>query len=66
MKGKYFLFIILVSLIAIFNGCIKKPLDVQPVGEYTTENYWRNQSDVIAGVNGIYNVLTQEEGVGHN
>lgn len=47
-------------------GCIKDPLTVSPVGSYTTANYWRNQEDVLAGITGIYNVLTQEEGVGHN
>ena len=47
-------------------GCIKKPLDVAPEGSYTTANFWRNQDDVLAGIAGIYNVLTQEEGVGHN
>src|SRR5678810_292686 len=52
--------------ITVIAGCIKDPLDVQPVGVYTNSNYWRNESDVIAGINGIYNVLTQEEGVGHN
>ena len=39
---------------------------MEPVGSYTTANYWRNQNDVLAGIAGIYNVLTQEEGVGHN
>jgi hypothetical protein len=48
------------------SGCVKHALDVEPVGLYTPANYWRNEADVIAGVNGIYNVLTQEEGVGHN
>ena len=51
-------------LIILVAGCIKHPLDSEPTGSYTTANYWRNQNDVIAGVNGIYNVLTQEEGVG--
>ncbi|MFL5748607.1 MAG: RagB/SusD family nutrient uptake outer membrane protein [Niastella sp.] len=53
-------------LFILVAGCIKHPLDSEPTGSYTTTNYWRNQNDVIAGVNGIYNVLTQEEGVGHN
>ena len=50
----------------MLEACIKHPLDVEPVGTYTTSNYWRNQDDVLAGIAGIYNVLTQEEGVGHN
>ena len=50
----------------MITGCIKHPLDVEPAGSYTNTNYWRNQNDVLAGITGIYNVLTQEEGVGHN
>lgn len=46
-------------------GCIKHPLDTEPVGNYTTENYWRNQSDVLQGVAGIYNIMFQEDGAGH-
>ena len=52
--------------IAFITGCNKKPLDQKPTGVYTTGNFWRNQDDVIAGVNGIYNVLTTEDWVGHN
>ena len=47
-------------------SCNKKPLDQTPTGQYTTGNFWRNQDDVIAGVTGIYNVLTTEDWVGHN
>jgi len=50
----------------LFAGCVKNSLDIKPVGTYTTATYWRNESDVITGISGIYNVLTQEEGVGHN
>jgi hypothetical protein len=67
MKKYKYLYIIFSSLILFaISGCVKDALDVTPVGLYTPENYWRNESDVIAGINGIYNVLTQEEGVGHN
>ena len=67
MQRKY-LYIAVISSLAVFiiTGCIKKPLEVEPVGVYTPSNYWRNQTDVLAGITGIYNVLTQEEGVGHN
>jgi hypothetical protein len=61
--SKFFISCILLMALA---GCIKDPLDSEPTGSYTTANFWRNQTDVIAGVNGIYNVLTQEEGIGHN
>ena len=66
MQRRYLFISIICSLLIIIAGCIKKPLDVEPVGVYTTANFWRNQSDVLAGIAGIYNVLTQEEGVGHN
>ncbi|NNV57577.1 RagB/SusD family nutrient uptake outer membrane protein [Limnovirga soli] len=66
MQRKYVSIIIIFFSFVIAAGCIKEPLAVAPVGSYTTGNYWRNQSDVLAGITGIYNVLTQEEGVGHN
>jgi hypothetical protein len=66
MQRKYVSIIIIFFSFVIASGCIKDPLAVAPVGSYTTGNYWRNQSDVLAGITGIYNVLTQEEGVGHN
>ena len=66
MQRKYILVTVTALTLFIIAGCIKKPLDVAPVGSYTTANYWRNESDVLAGIAGIYNVLTQEEGVGHN
>jgi hypothetical protein len=52
--------------LALFAGCIKHPLDQNPTGVYTTDNFWRNQSDVIAGVLGIYNVLFTEDWIGHD
>ncbi|TDW97424.1 RagB/SusD family nutrient uptake outer membrane protein [Dinghuibacter silviterrae] len=50
----------------LVQGCLKKPLDQNPSGEYTTANYWRNQDDVIAGVLGIYNILFTEDWIGHD
>ena len=49
----------------VIAGCIKHPLETEPAGNYTTETYWRNQTDVLAGVAGIYNIMFQEDGVGH-
>jgi hypothetical protein len=66
MQKRYIPVSIICLLMVITAGCIKNPLDVEPVGVYTTSNFWRNESDVLAGIAGIYNVLTQEEGVGHN
>lgn len=65
MKAKHiYIPAALVSLI-FSAGCIKHPLETAPVGNYTTQNYWRNQTDVLAGVAGIYNIMFQEDGVGH-
>jgi len=69
-KFNYNSFFILVfsavtSMVLLF-GCIKHPLDQSPSGEYTTDNFWRNQNDVIAGINGIYNVLFTEDWIGHD
>lgn len=66
IKNILLLYAILVATTFLITGCNKKPLDQSPTGEYTTGNFWRNQNDVIAGVTGIYNVLTTEDWVGHN
>ena len=58
-------FILSVCVIVTICGCIKHPLETAPEGNYTTQNYWRNQSDVLAGVAGIYNIMFQEDGAGH-
>ena len=50
--------LVIFVIIIFITGCNKKPLDQKPTGVYTTGNFWRNQDDVIAGVTGIYNVLT--------
>src|SRR3954468_15968964 len=64
-KNGFLLFTSLI-IIAVITACNKNPIDQKPTGQYTTENFWRNENDVIAGVNGIYNVLTIEDWVGHN
>lgn len=66
MTSKNLLYISFFALgLAAVGGCIKSPLDTAPVGNYTTQNYWRNQTDVLAGVAGIYNIMFQEDGAGH-
>lgn len=47
-------------------GACKSVLDVNPQGNYSTGNYWRNQSDAVDGVTGIYNVLLEEDYTGFN
>ena len=58
-------FAAMTSMVLLF-GCIKHPLDQPVTGTYTTGNFWRNQSDVIAGVLGIYNELFTEDWIGHD
>jgi hypothetical protein len=66
MNSKYFKISACIAIVALIaSGCIKKPLDAEPVGNYTTGNFWRDQTDVIAGIAGIYNIMYQEDGVGH-
>ncbi|MDR6568349.1 MULTISPECIES: RagB/SusD family nutrient uptake outer membrane protein [Chitinophaga] len=49
----------------LFTAC-KSVLDVSPKGMYSTGNYWRNQSDALDGVTGIYNILLEEDYTGFN
>ena len=65
ISNKYKILMISCLSLLLTQGCIKKPLDQTPKGSYTTGSYWRNQSDVIAGVLGIYNILYVEDWVGH-
>jgi hypothetical protein len=65
MNSKIHKLLSLLCLSMVFLGCIKKPLDQKPTGSYTTATYWRNQSDAIANVLGIYNILYTEDWVGH-
>lgn len=51
---------------ALLLASCKSVLDVQPKGNYTTGNYWRNQSDALDGVTGMYNVLLEEDYTGFN
>src|SRR6516225_7512506 len=62
----FILFLTATASLVLLYGCIKKPLDQSPSGEYTTGNFWRNQDDVVSGVLGIYNVLFTEDWVGHD
>jgi hypothetical protein len=56
---------ILLASALMFASC-KSVLDVQPKGYYTSGNYWRNQSDAVDGVTGIYNILLEEDYTGFN
>ena len=61
-----FILIISLTVLTFISACNKNPLDQKPTGVYTSGNFWRNEDDVTAAVNGMYNVLTTEDWVGHN
>lgn len=63
MKSKITLYIF-ISL-AVFIGACKKALDLKQQGVYTSDNYFRNETDAITAVNGIYSLLEEEDYVGH-
>ncbi|WP_235938592.1 RagB/SusD family nutrient uptake outer membrane protein [Chitinophaga solisilvae] len=54
-----------ISASLLFTGC-KSVLDIKPQGNYTSDNYWRNQDQAIDGITGIYNVLLEEDFTGFN
>lgn len=57
-------YILLAGGIMLLGSACNKVLDVDPKGIYTTGNYWRNQSDAIDGITGIYNTLLEEDYTG--
>jgi len=57
-------YILLIGGAMILSSACNKVLDVESKGNYTTGNYWRNQSDAVDGITGIYNVLLEEEYTG--
>ncbi|RFM33727.1 RagB/SusD family nutrient uptake outer membrane protein [Chitinophaga silvisoli] len=53
----------LLLCVPAFFAC-NKELDVDKKGSYTTANYWRNESDAVDGITGIYNILLEEDFTG--
>lgn len=64
MKRKKYIPMLLSSALLLFAAC--NVLDVEPKGSYTSGNYWRNQSDALDGITGIYEVLLAEDYTGFN
>lgn len=50
--------------ILLLTAACNNVLDVEPRGSYSTGNYWRNQSDAVDGISGIYNMLLEEDFMG--
>lgn len=43
MKTKYLIITSGIFVLTILaEGCVKHPLETEPAGNYTTQNYWRN------------------------
>jgi len=63
MKSNKILYIAIV--LALFNSACKKALDLKQQGVYTSDNYFRNETDAVNAVNGIYSILPEEDYIGH-
>ncbi len=62
MKTK---FIISISLLALTFTACKKTLDLTQTGVYNTTNYFRNETDAVNTISGIYSLLEQEDYIAH-
>jgi hypothetical protein len=49
----------------VFSSACKKNLDLQQKGVYNTDNYFRNETDAVNIISGIYNLLAQEDYISH-
>jgi hypothetical protein len=63
MKSNKILYIAL-GLVLVGSSC-KKALDLKQQGVYTSGNYFRNETDAVNAVNGIYSILPEEDYIGH-
>ncbi|MEO7215574.1 RagB/SusD family nutrient uptake outer membrane protein [Mucilaginibacter sp.] len=54
-----------VAVLALFNSACKKALDLDQQGVYTSGNYFRNETDAVNAVTGIYSLLEEEDYIGH-
>jgi len=52
-------------LVAICASSCKKNLELDQKGIYTTDNYFRNETDAVNVISGIYNLLEQEDYISH-
>lgn len=63
MKSNNILYIAIA--VALFNSGCKKALDLKQQGVYTSDNYFRNETDAVNAVSGIYSLLEEEDYIGH-
>lgn len=63
MKSKIIICNIFILALA-FSAC-KKTLDLQQTGVYNTTNYFRNETDAVNVISGIYSLLEQEDYIAH-
>jgi hypothetical protein len=57
-------YILLIGVVALFTNACNKVLDVEAKGSYTSGNYWRNESDAVDGISGIYTLFLKEDYIG--
>lgn len=63
MKAKLTLYI-LAAVVLCATSC-KKNLELDQKGVYNTDNYFRNETDAVNAISGIYNLLEQEDYISH-
>jgi hypothetical protein len=63
MKTKLTLYTIMLAAISI-SSC-KKDLELDQKGVYNTDNYFKNETDGVNAISGIYNLLQQEDYISH-
>src|SRR5690606_24561918 len=64
MKHKNILILILLSVTLGVSSC-DDLLDVEVKGQYTEENYFKNEQSVVDAVTGLYGILIAEDFVAH-
>jgi len=63
MKSKLTLYILCLAVICT-SSC-KKDLELDQKGVYNTDNYFKNETDAVTAISGIYNLLEQEDYISH-
>jgi len=53
------------ALAMLFTTGCKKALDLKQQGVYNTDNYFRNESDAVTAITGIYSLLEGEDYIAH-